>query len=65
MLPYKTQRLQDYPDVSDIHYEARNSSAGGKDYLRNKRLKSQTRRYLKRADKQKILQEIKETCCPY
>jgi hypothetical protein len=55
VFPYKNKRLTSWPDVADIHYEGRNTSAGGKDYLRDRKKKAQVRRYLKRSDKQKEL----------
>jgi hypothetical protein len=55
--PYKNKRLTSWPDVADIHYEARNTSAGGKDYLRNRKKKAAVRRYLKHSDKNISLKE--------
>jgi hypothetical protein len=59
MVPYKSRRLTGSPDVADCQIEGRNFSAGGADYNRNRRLKAAARRYLKRADKEMVQQEIK------
>jgi hypothetical protein len=60
MIPYKNRRLTTWPDIDDIHTEGRNTSTGSKDYLRNRRKKAATRRYLKHVDKQMAQQEINE-----
>jgi len=56
MKPYTNKRLTGtYSDVVDIHEEGRKTSIGGRPghgYIRNKKAKAATRRYLKRADKQ-------------
>jgi hypothetical protein len=59
MIPYKNKKLTSWPDVADIHSEGRNTSAGGKDYLRNRKKKAAIRRNLKRADKQISMKEIR------
>jgi len=60
MFPYKNKKLTDWPDISDVKDEGRKTSAGGKDYFKNKKAKASSRRYLKRADKQKSMSEIKD-----
>lgn len=59
MKPYINKRLTPCPDVADIQVEGRNTSAGGKDYFKNKVKKRQIRRHLKRQDKQRSLRDDK------
>lgn len=60
MLPYKTIRLEEFPDVADIQRDGRASHIGRfaerngvdfKSYIRNASAKRSTRRYLKRLDR--------------
>jgi hypothetical protein len=56
MKPYINHKIEEWPDVADIHAEARKTSVGGRPghgYIRNKKNKSIIRRNMKRADKAK------------
>ena len=67
MRPYKTIRLEEFPDIGDIQAEARASHVGRlpekggdfKPYTRNKAKRRAIRRSLKRRDKARA---IKESC---
>lgn len=67
MRPYKTIRLEEFPDIGDIQAEARASHVGRlpekggdfKPYTRNKAKRRAIRRSLKRGDKARA---IKESC---
>ena len=65
MRPYRTIKLEEFPDVGDIQAEARASHVGRlpekggdfKPYIRNKAKKAATRRMLKRSDKARAARE--------
>ena len=66
MKPYKTIRLEEFPDVGDITSEGRKSSVGklpGKSgeyrsYTRNPKIRKATRRSLKRSDKNRFDRQL-------
>lgn len=62
MKPYGLPRNDDVenPDVADIKTYGLKTSAGGKDYFKNKKLKKQTRRTYKKKERQSVKQKIKE-----
>ena len=65
MKPYKNIKLEEFPDVADIQFEARKSSVGSlrrksgefRGIVKNKLNKKQQRRYWKRRNRQ-LEQEI-------
>ena len=50
----------EYPDVGDIQYYGLNTSAGGRDYFKNKDSKAAARRYWKRKARREGKLEIGE-----
>jgi hypothetical protein len=61
MRPYKTIRLIEGPDVADIKSEGRKSSVGRLDqrgYFKNRASKRATRRAMKKADRNRQLQQF-------
>ena len=65
MRPYRTIKLEEFPDIGDIQSEARASHVGRlperggdfKPYIRNKPKKASIRRMLKRSDKARSARE--------
>lgn len=59
MRPYGIPRLKDveYPDVADIKRFGLKTSAGGKDYFKNKKSKAASRRYWKRRERNKPIED--------
>lgn len=68
MRPYKTIRLEEFPDIGDIQAEARASHVGRlpekggdfKPYTRNKAKRRAIRRSLKRGDRARAIKESRE-----
>jgi len=61
MKPYGLPRNDDvaHPDVADIKRFGLNTSAGGKDYFKNKRTKAAVRRIWKKKERAQAKEDLK------